>query len=101
MLDFFYTVHTFFQPAAHVFWSLASRGQQQFFDPLEPCLFHNKYIFAIFRETLKTNRKTDKLNINGLSFPSPQGEDGFPGFKGDMGIKGDRVRLHNSSSCHT
>lgn len=22
---------------------------------------------------------------------SPQGEDGFPGFKGDMGIKGDRV----------
>lgn len=25
-------------------------------------------------------------------FPS-QGEDGFPGFKGDMGIKGDRVRM--------
>lgn len=24
---------------------------------------------------------------------SCQGEDGFPGFKGDMGIKGDRVRL--------
>lgn len=22
-----------------------------------------------------------------------KGEDGFPGFKGDMGIKGDRVRL--------
>lgn len=23
-----------------------------------------------------------------------QGEDGFPGFKGDMGIKGDRVRVY-------
>lgn len=26
-----------------------------------------------------------------LFTPPPQGEDGFPGFKGDMGIKGDRV----------
>lgn len=25
---------------------------------------------------------------------SSQGEDGFPGFKGDMGLKGDRVRAH-------
>lgn len=25
-------------------------------------------------------------------FSSCQGEDGFPGFKGDMGVKGDRVR---------
>lgn len=24
-----------------------------------------------------------------------QGEDGFPGFKGDMGLKGDRVRSIN------
>lgn len=31
-----------------------------------------------------------------LSFLNPsQGEDGFPGFKGDMGIKGDRVRTTN------
>lgn len=26
-------------------------------------------------------------------FVSAQGEDGFPGFKGDMGIKGDRVSV--------
>lgn len=26
-------------------------------------------------------------------FVSVQGEDGFPGFKGDMGIKGDRVSV--------
>lgn len=25
---------------------------------------------------------------------SAQGEDGFPGFKGDMGLKGDRVSTH-------
>lgn len=28
-----------------------------------------------------------------VSFVSVQGEDGFPGFKGDMGIKGDRVSV--------
>ncbi len=26
-----------------------------------------------------------------MSHPTFQGEDGFPGFKGDMGLKGDRV----------
>lgn len=29
----------------------------------------------------------------------PQGEDGFPGFKGDMGIKGDRVSVSRVSGA--
>lgn len=39
-------------------------------------------------------RQTRKFSfdLNGFVSPSTQGEDGFPGFKGDMGIKGDRVR---------
>lgn len=38
--------------------------------------------------------QTDFMTLD-LLFNASQGEDGFPGFKGDMGIKGDRVRTTN------
>lgn len=37
-------------------------------------------------------RKFAMLSVSNLLLFLSQGEDGFPGFKGDMGIKGDRVR---------
>lgn len=37
-------------------------------------------------------RKFATLSVSNLHLFLSQGEDGFPGFKGDMGIKGDRVR---------
>lgn len=66
---------------------------------------HKSHDFSIINVFLQRRQRQqiqqNKLNINGLFFSTPQGEDGFPGFKGDMGIKGDRVRPRESSFRHT
>lgn len=41
------------------------------------------------------------FDVNDFVCPSTQGEDGFPGFKGDMGIKGDRVRARQEKNNNT
>lgn len=43
-------------------------------------------------ENWKYSVVSKPITLTFLFLNLSQGEDGFPGFKGDMGIKGDRVR---------
>lgn len=67
-----------------------------FFFFLTPCTLFHTWVSTLcgihFSNTPNKGEQNDVQFTFTSLFPS-QGEDGFPGFKGDMGIKGDRVRM--------